>query len=96
VARTLMSASSLPAKPEGGCSAFRAAQFFIEDNGVAQSHKHLLRKLQTSVRRDLERLKADSGSGKLCSWPILSAGSKLIISFAVFGRGLYHSIFIGR
>jgi 3-methyladenine DNA glycosylase/8-oxoguanine DNA glycosylase len=61
-------------------------QLFIEDNGQGQSLKHVLRKLQTSVRRDLESFKAASGpGGKLCSWPILSAGSKVVIESTMKG-----------
>ena len=60
-------------------------QLFIEDNGLGQSLKHLLRKLQTSLRCDLERLKTRSGAGKLCSWPILSAGSKVMIESSTKG-----------
>ena len=60
-------------------------QLFVEDNGIGQSLKHLLRKLQTSVVRDLERCKAGSRSGKLCSWTILSAGSKVMIESTTKG-----------
>jgi AraC family transcriptional regulator of adaptative response / DNA-3-methyladenine glycosylase II len=60
-------------------------QLFIEDNGLGQSLKHLLRELQTSIRCDLERLKTRSGSAKLCSWPILSAGSKVMIESSTKG-----------
>lgn len=54
-------------------------RFFVEENGIGQSFRHLLRNAQMCIRRDLRRFKAASGSGKLCSWALLSAGSKLVI-----------------
>lgn len=57
----------------------KTGHFYVEDNGIGQPLKHLLRNVQMSISRDLQCFKADSASGNLCSWPILSAGSKVVI-----------------
>ena len=52
---------------------------FIEDNGIGQSFEDLRQNLRMSMSRELQDFKDGSGVRNLCSWTILSAGSKVVI-----------------